>query len=113
MRRRVQTGFDLRGAGLVKLELKGDLVSLTTKGVKTSYLLDTNGVVLSERYSSPQLGSLIITYSDVRNVNGLKLPFVTKVYAEQAKNVLFAESKTGEIKVNPAFSATDFEMPKK
>ena len=95
------------------LELKGDLVSLTTKGVKTSYLLDASGVVLSERYSSPQLGFLITTYSDVREVNGIKLPFASKAYAEQAKNALFAESKTSEIKVNPAFTATDFEMPKK
>ena len=95
------------------LELKGDLVSLTTKGIKTSYLLDANGVVLSERNSSPQLGSLISTYSDVRDVNGLKLPFASKTYAEQAKNALFAESKTSEIKVNPTFTAADFEMPKK
>jgi hypothetical protein len=95
------------------LELKGDLVSLTTKGIKTSYLLDANGVVLSERYSSPQLGVLITTYSDVRDVNGIKLPFASKVYAEQAKNALFGESKTGEIKINPSFSAADFEMPKK
>ena len=95
------------------LELKGDLVSLTTKGIKTSYLLDANGVVLSERNSSPQLGSLIITYSDVREVGGLKLPFTTKVFAEQAKNALFAETKTGEIKINPVFTAADFEMPKK
>ena len=95
------------------LELKGDLVSLTTKGIKTSYLLDANGVVLSERNSSTQLGSLISTYSDVRDVNGLKLPFASKTYVEQAKNVLFGESKTSEIKINPAFTATDFEMPKK
>jgi hypothetical protein len=32
---------------------------------------------------------------------------------EQAKNALFGESKTGEIKINPVFAATDFEMPKK
>jgi hypothetical protein len=95
------------------LELKGDLVSLTTKGIKTSYLLDSSGVVLSERYSSPQLGSLITTYSDVREVDGLKLPFASKVYMEQTKNALFGESKTGEIKINPVFAATDFEMPKK
>jgi hypothetical protein len=95
------------------LELKGDLVSLTTKGIKTSYLLDANGVVLSERYSSPQLGSVITTYSDVRDVNGLKLPFASKAHVEQAKNALFAESKTSDIKINPVFTATDFEMPKK
>jgi hypothetical protein len=95
------------------LELKGDLVSLTTKGIRTSYLLDPSGVVLSERYSSPQLGSLITTYSDVREVDGLKLPFASKVYMEQAKNALFGESKTNEIKINPVFVATDFEMPKK
>jgi hypothetical protein len=95
------------------LELKGDLVSLTTKGVKTSYLLDANGVVLSERYSSPQLGVLITTYSDVRDVNGIKLPFASKAYLEQAKNALFGESKTSEIKINPVFAAADFEMPKK
>jgi hypothetical protein len=95
------------------LELKGDLVSLTTKGIKTSYLLDANGVVLSERYAAPQLGSLITTYSDVRDVNGLKLPFASKAYVEQAKNALFAETKTTEIKINPVFAATDFELPKK
>jgi hypothetical protein len=95
------------------LELKGTLVSLTTKGVKTSYLLDPNGVVLSERYASPQLGFLITTYSDVRDVNGIKLPFASKSYVEQAKNALFAETKTSEIKINPVFAASDFELPKK
>jgi hypothetical protein len=101
------------GAGKM-LELQGELVSLTTKGVKTSYLIDPNGVVLSERNtSSDQLGSMITTYSDVREVGSIKLPYASKSYVEQAKNALFAESKTTEIKVNPSFTTSDFEMPKK
>jgi hypothetical protein len=95
------------------LELKGVLVSLTTKGIKTSYLLDPSGLALAARHSSPRLGSLITTYSDVRDINGLKLPFVSKSYLEQAKNALFGASKTTEAKVNPVFTIADFEMPKK
>ena len=95
------------------LESQGEVVSLTTKGIKTSYLLDANAVVLAERYDAPQLGTLVSVYSDVREVGGIKLPYASKSYIEQAKNALFAESKTSEIKINPVFAATDFEMPKK
>jgi predicted RecA/RadA family phage recombinase len=95
------------------LEAQGEIVSLSTKGIKTSYLIDANGVVLAERMTSPQLGSIVNVYSDVREVAGLKLPFAAKVYAEQAKNLLVVESQSTEIKINPAFTATDFEMPKK
>jgi hypothetical protein len=94
------------------LESQGEVVSLTTKGIKTSYLLDPSGVVLAERYDAPQLGTLVTVYSDVREVGGLKFPHASKAYVEQAKNALFAETKTSEIKINPSFTATDFEMPK-
>jgi hypothetical protein len=95
------------------LEAQGEIVSLSTKGIKTSYLIDAAGVVLSERYVSPQLGSVIQVFSDVRDVSGIKLPYMTKLYAEQAKNLLVIESQSSEIKINPVFAATDFEMPKK
>jgi hypothetical protein len=95
------------------LEAQGEIVSLSTKGIKTSYLIDASGVVLAERTNSPQLGSTINVYSDVREVAGLKLPYASKVYAEQAKNLLVIESQSSEIKINPVFAAPDFEMPKK
>ena len=94
------------------LELEGELVALNTKGVKAELLIAPNGVVLAERSDAPQLGSVVSVYSDVREVSGLKLPHASKSYVEAAKNALFAESKTLNVKVNPVFAAKDFEMPK-
>ena len=94
------------------LELQGDVVAVTTKGVKTEYLMDANGAVLAERSEADQIGMLISVYSDVREVGGIKIPHAGKIYAEAAKNALFAETKTMDLKVNPAFTVKDFEMPK-
>jgi hypothetical protein len=94
------------------LNLSGNAVNVTTKGVKAEYLLSADGVVLAERSSIAQVGSVIYAYSDIRDVNGLKLPFETKAYAEEAKNLLFFQVKTSEIKINRAFTDKDFEMPK-
>ncbi len=99
-------------AGQKWLELQGDAVSVTTKGVKTEYLVAANGVIIAERTEAAQIGSLIVAYSDVRDISGVKTPFSTKAYAEAAKNLLVYETQTTEVKINPALTAKDFELPK-
>jgi hypothetical protein len=93
-------------------DLQGDLVTVTTKGFKTSILLDTNGVLLAEQIIDPEFGTQTLTYSDLRNVDGIILPFTIKSHFDNSM-IEDSEFQASDIKINPKFTEKDFEMPKK
>lgn len=88
-------------------DVKGQAVSVSTKGVQTTYLFNAKNQLLAERYGSSQ-GLTTVVYGDLRPVGGVLIPFQARIYADGR---LFAEAKIKEAKVNPGLAADAFKMP--
>lgn len=87
--------------------VSGKAVSLKTKGVTTTYIFNGQNQLIAERYRNSQ-GTLSISYSDLRAVSGVKIPFQASIYAD---GMLFAEIKILEAKINPVFPSKTFNLP--
>ena len=106
--------FGAEGRDEVKLEgertfadVKGQAVSVTTKGVQTTYLVNDKYQLIGERYSGSQ-GQTTVVYDDLRSVGGVWIPFKARIYADGR---IFAEAMIQSAKVNAALGANTFRMP--
>lgn len=88
-------------------DAKGQTVTVSTRGAKTSYLFDEQGRLRAERNDNSQ-GRTTVVYGDLRRVGGVLIPFQARIYADGS---LFAEAKIKEARVNPPLGPATWKMP--
>lgn len=88
-------------------DAKGQTVSVSTKGAKTTYLFNAKNQLRAERFESSQ-GRSTVVYGDLRKVGGVLIPFQARIYSG---GTLFAEAKVREAEVNPVLEEKVWKMP--
>jgi hypothetical protein len=88
---------------------KGQAVTVTTRGVKATYLLSPDGLLMAEKSQLPQVGEIVTVYGAYQTVDGVQIPFEGVGYVGTKK---FFMAKVRNAKVNPALSDADFARVK-
>lgn len=90
-------------------EIKGTVLEVVTRGVKATYLLNSQGLIVAERYPVAGLGEVISVYGDFRTIGGVQVPGTTLAYAPNG--VLLFVAKDLETKLNVTLPADTFKVP--
>ena len=86
----------------------GTAVDVEIRGTEGTLLIAEDGTLAGEAYSSSQLGEVTVAYGDLRDVDGVLLPFSSEAHAN-GQPVLRTESETIELGV--AFDDDAFAPP--
>ncbi|WP_144012310.1 hypothetical protein [Deinococcus sp. LM3] len=90
-------------------EIKGTVLEVVTRGVKATYLLNSQGLIVAERYPVAGLGEVISVYGDFRTIGGVQVPGTTLGFAPNG--VLLFVAKDLETKLNVTLPADTFKVP--
>ncbi len=86
----------------------GRLLTVSTQGWVSTYLLNADGLLLGERLNIPGIGESITFFSNYRVVQGVRLP---QKWENFVGGVLAARGEVMEVEINPIFTDTDFFKP--
>jgi hypothetical protein len=94
------------GKGMVVLPggLKGESVTISTKGAISNLIFDTDGTLIGSTDESTST-----VYSNFQVVNGIKIALSSKIYQGQD---LYIVGTTSNVLINPVFSDKTFTKPK-
>lgn len=92
--------------GMVELPggIKGESVTISTKGAVSNLVFDTDGTVLGSKDEDTNS-----VYGDFRMVDGIKVAFSSKVYQGTELSI---DTATSTVLINPTFSDKTFAKPK-
>ncbi|ANE42841.1 hypothetical protein [Deinococcus puniceus] len=90
-------------------DLTGTVLEAVTNNTKATFLLDSRGLVVAERYPIAPLGEVISVYSDFEEVGGI--PFSDKAQAFLPNGTLIFTADFSEVQMNVALPASTFAVP--
>jgi hypothetical protein len=92
--------------GMVELPggIKGESVTISTKGAVSNLVFDGDGTVLGSK--DEETNSV---YSDFRMVDGIKISFSSKIYQGTELSI---DTTTSNVLINPNFTDKTFAKPK-
>lgn len=99
-----QTWLKLEGR-----EIKGTALEVMTQGVKATYLLNSQGLIVAERYPVAGIGETISVYADFQTIGGIQVPATTLFFA--ANGTLLYVVKDQATQINVALPADTFKVP--
>ncbi|AGK04591.1 hypothetical protein [Meiothermus ruber] len=86
----------------------GRLLTVSTQGWVSTYLLNPDGLLLGERLDIPGVGESITFFTNYRSVQGVRLPHNWENYVG---GVLAARGEVMEVEINPVLGEVDFFKP--
>ena len=84
--------------------VKGESVTISTKGAVSNLVFDTDGTVVGSKDEDSNS-----VYSDFRMVDGIKVAFSSKIYQGTELSI---DNATSNVLINPSFSDKTFTKPK-
>jgi len=99
-----QTWLKLEGRNI-----KGTVLEVVTRRVKATYLLNSQGLIVAERYPVAGLGEVISVYGDFRTIGGVQVPGMTLGFAPNG--TLLYVVKDLETRINVTLPADTFKVP--
>ncbi len=92
--------------GMVELPggVKGESVTISTKGAVSNLIFDADGTVLGSKEDETNS-----VYGDFRTVDGIKVAFSSKLYQGTELSI---DTATSNILINPSFTDKTFAKPK-
>ncbi|MBB6017161.1 hypothetical protein ACFP9V_23225 [Deinococcus radiopugnans] len=90
-------------------EIKGTVLEVVTKGVKATYLLNSQGLIVAERYPIEGLGEVISVYGNFQAIGGMQVPGMTLGFAPNG--TLLYVIKDLETRINVTLPADTFKVP--
>ncbi len=92
--------------GMVELPggVKGESVTIGTKGAITKLVFDTDGTLIGS-----QDEDTTSVYGNFRTVDGIKIALSSKIYQGQD---LYIDGITSDVQINPSFTDKTFAKPK-
>jgi hypothetical protein len=92
--------------GVVELPggIKGESVTISTKGAVSNLVFDTDGTVLGSKEDDTNS-----VYGDFRVIDGIKIAFSSKLYQDKE---LYIDNTTSNVLINPSFTDKTFAKPK-
>ncbi|QLG13287.1 hypothetical protein HLB42_20350 (plasmid) [Deinococcus sp. D7000] len=99
-----QTWLKLEGR-----EIKGTVLEVVTRGVKATYLLNSQGLIVAERYPVAGIGETISVYADFQTIGGIQVPATTLFFA--TNGTLLYVVKDQATQINVALPADTFKVP--
>lgn len=90
-------------------EIKGTVLEVVTRGVKATYLLNSQGLIVAERYPIEGLGEVISVYGNFQAIGGVQVPGMTLGFAPNG--TLLYVVKDLETRINVTLPADTFKVP--
>ena len=92
--------------GMVELPggIKGESVTISTKGAVSNLVFDTNGTVVGSKDQDTNS-----VYGDFRLIDGIKVAFSSKIYQGTELSI---DNTTSNVLINPVFTDKTFAKPK-
>jgi len=86
----------------------GRLLTVSTQGWVSTYLFSTDGLLLGERLTIPEIGESITFFSNYQTVEGIRVPQKWENYVNGS---LAARGELMEVEINLVFTEADFFKP--
>lgn len=99
-----QTWLKLEGR-----EIKGTVLEVVTQGVKATSLLNSQGLIVAERYPVAGIGETISVYANFKTIGGLQVP-TTSLFLAPNGTPLYVV-KDLDTQINVALPADTFKVP--
>lgn len=90
-------------------EIKGTVLEVVTKGVKATYLLNSQGLIVAERYPIANIGEAISVYADFQKIGGIQVPTTTLLFKPDG-TLLYVVKDQGT-QVNVTLPSDTFKVP--
>lgn len=90
-------------------EIKGTVLEVVTQGVKATYLLNSQGLIVAERYPVAGIGETISVYADFKTIGGLQVPTTALFLAPNGTPLYIVKDQ--DTQFNVTLPADTFKAP--
>ncbi|MPY67919.1 hypothetical protein F8S09_14745 [Deinococcus sp. SDU3-2] len=90
-------------------DIRGTVLEVVTRSVKATYLLNSQGLIVAERYPIEGLGEVISVYGNFQEIGGVQVPGMTLGFAPNG--TLLYVIKDLDTQINVTLPADTFKVP--